>query len=76
MLYYDRIDIWEGIDPAKSNKSKEFLICHFWLLNHGLIMEVSVCNVCSGLTNMLSVNIRDITIITDYYQWSFCHLLK
>ena len=25
MLYYDRIDISEGIDPTKSNRSKELI---------------------------------------------------
>ena len=29
MLYYDRIDTSEGIDPAKSNSSKEYMICHY-----------------------------------------------
>ena len=28
MLYYDRIDIREGIDPTKSNISRECMICH------------------------------------------------
>ena len=27
MLYYDRIGLSEGIDLAKSNKSKECMIC-------------------------------------------------
>ena len=34
MLYYDRIDISEGIDPTKSNKSRECMIHHYWFLNH------------------------------------------
>ena len=29
MLYYDRIDISEEIDPTKSNKSRECMICHY-----------------------------------------------
>ena len=29
MLYYDRIDIREGVDFTKSNKSKEYMICHY-----------------------------------------------
>ena len=29
MLFYDRIDVSEGIDLAKCNNSKEFLICHY-----------------------------------------------
>ena len=28
MLHYDRIDLGEGIDVAKSNNSKECIICH------------------------------------------------
>ena len=29
------IDISEGADPTKSNKSKECIICHYWFFNHG-----------------------------------------
>ena len=28
ILYYDRIDVSEGIDPTKSNKSRECMVCH------------------------------------------------
>ena len=28
MLYYERVDISEGIHPTKSNTSKEYIICH------------------------------------------------
>ena len=64
MLYYDRIDISEGIDLAKGNNSKECMICHYWFFNHGFSFQDSVCNGCHDLT-MLSVNISDIAIITD-----------
>ena len=30
MLKYERIDISEGIDLNKSDKSKEYDICHYW----------------------------------------------
>ena len=30
MLKYDRIDISEGIDINKTNKSKECKLCHHW----------------------------------------------
>ena len=50
MLYYDRIDISEGIEPTKSNKRRECMICH-------------VSNDCHDLT-MLCFNISDIAIIT------------
>ena len=29
MLYYDRNDKKEGVDLVKSNKSKEYMICHY-----------------------------------------------
>ena len=62
MLYYDRIDISEGIDFTKSNRSKEFM-SQYCFFNHGFKFEDSVCNVCHDLT-ILSVNISDIVIIT------------
>ena len=60
MLYYDRIYISVGIDLAKSNRSKECMICHYWFFNHRLKFQDSVWN---DLT-MLSVNINHIAIIT------------
>ena len=30
MLYYDRIDVSEGININKTSASKEFDICHYW----------------------------------------------
>ena len=30
MLYYNKINVSEGIDINKPNKSKEFMICHYW----------------------------------------------
>ena len=30
MIYYDRIDIYEGIDVKKTSKSKECDICSYW----------------------------------------------
>ena len=29
MLYYDRIDVSEGIDVNKTNASKEYSVCHY-----------------------------------------------
>ena len=63
MLHYDRIDISEGIDLAKSNNSKECMICHYYFFNYGFNFQDYVCNGCHDLT-MLSVSISDIAIIT------------
>ena len=64
---YDRINISQGIDIAKSNSSKKCKICHYWFFNHGFEFQNSVYNGCHDLT-MLSVNISDIAIITVYYH--------
>ena len=63
MLYYNRIDTSEEINPAESNRSKECIIWQYQFFNHGFKFQDSVCNNCHDLT-MLSVNIRDIVILT------------
>ena len=40
MLYYDRIDVSEGIDVNISNESKECMICHYsYFLDRGYKYE-------------------------------------
>ena len=63
MLYYDRIDRSKGIDHAKSNKSREFMICHYWFFNYGFKFQDHVCNGCHDLS-MFCINISDIAIIS------------
>ena len=63
MLYYDRIDMSERIDPTESNRSKESMICRYRFLDHGFKFQYSVCNGFHDLT-MLSVSIRDGVVIT------------
>ena len=63
MLYYDKIDIREGIIVAKNNVSKECIIGHYYFFNHGFKFQDSVCKSCYELT-MLSLNIKNIGIIT------------
>ena len=74
MLYYDdRIDISKGskgIDLAKSNNSKECMMCHYFFFNHGFGFPNSVCRDCHDLA-MFGVNISNIAIIivknADYH---------
>ena len=56
MLYYKRIDINKGIDLAKSNKSKECMIWHYWFFGHVFKFQDSVCSGCLDLSR-LSVNV-------------------
>ena len=63
MLYYDRIDLIEGIDVAKSNNSKKCITCDNWLFNHGFKFQDSVYNGCLDLT-ISCLNLSDKAIIT------------
>ena len=54
MLLYERIDVTEGIDINKSDKSKECMICHYWCFKDiGYKYESYVCNGCHDLSMMV-----------------------
>ena len=56
MLYYDRIDVSEGIDINKISTSKECNICLCWcFLNKGFKFRTYVCNRCHQL--LVSMNL-------------------
>ena len=45
ILYYNRIDVSEGIDVNKTSESKECDICHYWyFLDKGFKFQLNVCN--------------------------------
>ena len=45
MLYYNRIDVSEGIDVNKTSASKEGIICHYWyILDKWFKFQQDVCN--------------------------------
>ena len=63
MLYFDRIDVSEGIDVNKTSVSKGCDICHYWyFLNKGFKLQPNVCNRCHDLL-MMSMNLSDIAIL-------------
>ena len=65
MLYYDRIDAFEGIGVNKTSASKECDICHYWyFLNKGFKFQPNVCNRCLDLL-MMSMNRSDIALIVS-----------
>ena len=62
MLYYDSIDVSEGIDVDKTSASKECDICHHWyFLNYSFKFQPNVCNRCHDLL-MMSMNPSHISI--------------
>ena len=63
MLYFDRIDISEGIDFNKTSASRECDICYYWyFLNFSFKFQLNVCNRCHDLS-MMSMNLSDIAIL-------------
>ena len=63
MLYYDRIDVSEGIDVNKTSASKECDICHYWyFLNYSFKFQPNVCNRCHELL-IMSLNLRCISVL-------------
>ena len=71
MLYYDRIEVSEGIDVNKTSASKECDICHYWyFLNYSFKFQPNVYNRCHDLL-MMSINLSNIAILnikgSDYH---------
>ena len=47
MLEYETIDISDGIDVNISDKSKEWMLCHYWyFLDKNFSYEPYLCNGC------------------------------
>ena len=63
MLEYDRIDISEGIDINKTNKSKECILCHYcYFLYNNFSYGPYLCDSCY-YTMQKSVEFRNIAIV-------------
>ena len=72
MLYFDRIDVSEGIDVNKTTVSKECDIFHFWyFLNYSFKFQPNVCNRCHDLL-MMSTNVNDIAILNIKVSYYCC----
>ena len=54
MLQYERIDVSEGIDLNKSDKSKECMICYYWYFKDiAYKYKPYICNRCHDLSMMV-----------------------
>ena len=79
MLEYDRIDISEGIDIDKTDKSKECNICHYWyFLDKHFRYEPYLCNGCHNLMQkaMSFKNVAIVFIKGNDYRINFCYISK
>ena len=75
MLQCERIDIFEGIDFDKSNKSVEYMICHCWYFKDiGFKYQPYVCNKCHDLSKVVQ-DLKDLMILkikgADYRCYVF-----
>ena len=62
ILYYDRIDVSEGMLIKQVNQ-KSVMFCHYWcFLNCSLKFQPNLCNRCHDLL-MISINLSDIAIL-------------
>ena len=72
MLEYDRIDVSEGIDVDKTNKSKECKICHYWyFLDKNFSYGPYLCDGCYNIMQK-SVDFKNIAI--DYLKGIACRI--
>ena len=63
MLQYERIDISEGIDFDKINKSVECMICHYWYFKDiGFKYQPHFCNGCHDFS-MIVQKLDDFVIL-------------
>ena len=63
MLYFNKIDVYEGIDINKTNESKESDFCLYWyFLSKRFKFQVNVCNGCHDLL-LMSLSLSDIAFL-------------
>ena len=76
---YDRIDAPEGTDINKSNKSKEYIICHYWyFFNKTIKYEPYLCNGCHDFMQK-AMNFNDVAIVSvkgNDYRIHFWYMTK
>ena len=79
MLEYEKIDISEGIDLNKLNKSKEYDICHYrYFLDKNFNSEPYLCNGCHDLMQK-AMNLNDAAIVSikgSNYKTHFWYVSK
>ena len=74
MLYYDRIDVSEGIDVNKTRASKECDICNYWyFINYSFMFQPNVFNTCHDLS-MMSTNLSNIAVLNIKGSDDYCIL--
>ena len=73
MLYFDKNDVYEGIDVNEASASIEFITCHyFYFPEKGFRFQSSVCNWCHEL--MMPFKINNIAIL-NIHGANYCCII-
>ena len=79
MLKHDRIDISEGIDVNKTNRSKKWMFCHYWyFLNKNFSYGPYTCDGYYDIVQR-STDFKNIAIVhikKTAYRICFQHMTK
>ena len=78
MLIYEKIDISDGIDVEMSDKSKEYMLCHYWyFLDNSFSYGPYLCDgcynmmqKCNKLKNIAIVHIKENVYIIFFLYMS------
>ena len=63
MLQFEKIDISDGIDVNKSDKSKEYMFCHCWyFLDKSFSYGPYLCNGCYNMVQKCN-KLKDIAVV-------------
>ena len=72
MIEYERINILEGINVNKTNKSKECMLCHYWyFLDKNFSYGPYLCNGCYNVKQK-SIDSKNIDIV--YAKGNACRI--
>ena len=79
MIEYEIIDISDGIDISKTNKSKECMFCHYWyFLDKSFSYGPYLCDGCYNMTQKStdSKNIDIVYVKENAYRIHFWFMSK
>ena len=63
MLYFNRINVSEGVNIKKTSTSKECIVCYCWqFLDKEFKFQLNVCNACYDVL-MMSMNFSSIAFL-------------
>ena len=73
MLIYEKIDISDGIDVDKSDKSKECMLCHYWyFLDKNFSYGPFLCDGCYNMMQKCSKILLLLVLKKVYTEFVFC----